>query len=76
MVTVLEKDCFGALLNVHDFSWQAPAYSVDTLLPYHRMVSPPLPTPPPTPRFQGRVILGGSKKNLQNGGGGGGGEGS
>ena len=52
MVTVLEKDCFWALLNVHDFSWQAPAYSVDILLPYHRMVSPPLPTPPPPPVFR------------------------
>ena len=41
MVTVLEKDCFWALLNVHDLSWQAPTYSVDILLPYHRMVSPP-----------------------------------
>ena len=45
MVTVLEKDCFWALLNVHDLSWQAPPYSVDILLSYHRMVSPPLPPP-------------------------------
>ena len=45
MVTVLEKDCFWALLNVYDLSWQAPPYSVDILLSYHRMVSPPLPPP-------------------------------
>ena len=45
MVTVLEKDCFWALLNVHDLSWQAPPYSVDILLSYHRMVSSPLPPP-------------------------------
>lgn len=45
MVTVLEKDYFWALLNVHDLSWQAPTYSVDILLPYDRMVSPPSPPP-------------------------------
>lgn len=45
MVTVLEKDYFWALLSVHDLSWQAPTYSVDILLPYHRMVSPPSPPP-------------------------------
>ena len=67
MVTVLEKDCFWALLNVHDLSWKAPTYSVDILLPYHRMVSPPLP-----PCFQGRVICDASKEYLHDGGGGGG----
>ena len=69
MVTVLEKDCFWALLNVHDLSWQAPTYSVDILLPYHRMVSPPLP-----PCFQGRVICDESKEYLHDAGRGGGGE--
>ena len=63
MVTVLEKDCFWALLNVHDLSWQAPTYSVDILLPYHRMVSHPL---------QGRVICDESKEYLHDGGVGGG----
>ena len=70
MVTVLEKDCFWALLNVHDLSWQAPTYSVDILLAYHRMVSPPLP-----PCCQGRVICDESKEYLPGAGrGGGGGE--
>ena len=66
MVTVLEKDCFWALLNVHDLSWQAPPYSVDILLSYHRMVSPPLPPP----CFQGRVICDEWKEYLHDGGGG------
>ena len=57
MVTVLEKDCFWALLNVHDLSWQAPPYSVDILLSYHRMVSPP---PPPVFREEWFVM---SQKN-------------
>ena len=52
MVTVLEKDCFWALLNVYDLSWQAPPYSVDILLSYHRMVSPP-----PPPLFSGKSDL-------------------
>ena len=74
MVTVLEKDCFWALLNVHDLSWQAPTYSVDILLPYHRMVSPPLP-----PLFSGKSDLWWVKRIPAwrgEGGGGGGGEGS
>ena len=70
MVTVLEKDCFWALLNVHDLSWQAPPYSVDILLSYHRMVSPPLP---PVFREEWFVI---SQKNtcMTRGGGRGGGK--
>lgn len=64
MVTVLEKDYFWALLNVHDLSWQAPTYSVDILLPYHRMVSPPSPPP-----LQGRVICDESIEYLHDRGG-------
>ena len=64
MVTVLEKDYFWALLNVHDLSWQAPTYSVDILLPYDRMVSPPSPPP-----LQGRVICDESIEYLHDRGG-------